>query len=85
MNLLNKPQPKNLSKGKASKGPLYDSDSDSDVPLPIRKSRSKAPPRRPALYELKWLRVVIGEPGLNPVCSLPRRGAEYQEPQDTSC
>lgn len=58
MGLLNKPGLKSTkSKKKSVRDP--DSDSDSDVPLPIKKS--KAPARRPALYELKWYRVVIGE------------------------
>ncbi|GMK57535.1 hypothetical protein CspeluHIS016_0403690 [Cutaneotrichosporon spelunceum] len=43
--------------GKSSPG----SDSDSDVPLPIKRSRALAKERAPALFDLKWLRVVIDE------------------------
>ncbi|CAK9784152.1 unnamed protein product [Cutaneotrichosporon oleaginosum] len=49
------------TKGANSKSDT-NSDSDSDVPLPIKKSRAKAKNERgPALFQLKWLRVVIDE------------------------
>lgn len=59
--MLSKAKPTDASKGKGKAAQGSDSDSDSDIPLPIRKARSKAPPRGPALFQLKWLRVVIGE------------------------
>lgn len=60
MAILQKAKPKTASNGKKT---ALDSDSDSDVPLPIKKSRAKANERGPTLFQLKWLRVVVGECG----------------------
>lgn len=61
MALLKKTKSKSASNGKKAARADSDSDSDSDVPLPIKKSRAKAQARGATLFELQWLRVVIGE------------------------